>query len=343
MKKLRLITVLCVVLISVPLLLSGCSNKAPSTPAPSGSADAAPVKRLMDRPLMLGFQGASCEAYFYAAEMLNLYEKYGLDVEMVRATNARDNIASGKLDVTESVIQEWVIPIEQGLDVKFTLGMHQGCSACVVLADSPFYTIHDLIGKTIGVGPVLGGGSQNYMYRYIMSEGLDPANDFQWTAYEGPASIFALESGQVEAIIAPDPFIIMKIESGEYRYISNLSTDEYTIDELCCLLVCSSKFVNDYPEAAKEFTKAIYEATEYVQDHREEVTRYAMSKDYLMGTLEENLACVKYYTYKPSVAVGRQTLENSFRDYKKAGLIDESVDIQAVIDRVYVTFDGIDK
>jgi NitT/TauT family transport system substrate-binding protein len=308
-------------------------------------ASAAPVKKILNRPLQLGHYASSCESYFYAAEMLGLYEKNGLDVEffLVDNTIAREGIVSGKLDVTDGVLQQWLKPIEQGLDVQFTLGLHQGCTSSAVLANSPYKNVADLKGKTIGVNQPIGGSAMNYMYRTILHAGLDPVKDYSWMAFDRGALNIALESGKVEAIVGGDTVSLSKVRSGEYRFLTLMATDEYLKDELCCLLVFNTTFIKEHPEVARTVTRILYEASQYTNSHKEEVVRYAHGKGYINGTLEDNLEVIKPYRFEPSVAVGLESFKKSFIDYQKTGIIDKDVDLQKVVDRAFVIYDDIDK
>jgi NitT/TauT family transport system substrate-binding protein len=311
----------------------------------AAAAAAGAVKKILDRPLKLGHYSAACESYFFAAEMLGLYEENGLDVEFIRVDNniAKEGIVSGKLDVTDGVLQSWLKPIEQGLDVKFTLGLHQGCMSSVVLADSPYKSIADLKGKTIGVSAPIGSGAMNYLYRTILHAGLDPVKDYEWVAFDIGALPTALDSHKVEAIVGGDATLYGKVKTGQHRFLTVMATDEYLEEELCCLLAFSPVFIKEHPDVAKVITKIMYEAAEYTNSHKEEVVRYEHSMGYINGTLEDNLAVIAPYRFEPSVAIGLRSFEDSFRDYQATGIIDKGVDLKKVVDRAFIIYDDIDK
>jgi NitT/TauT family transport system substrate-binding protein len=325
-------------IVSVALLtvLRGCAP-----------AHAAPVKKLLDRPVKLGHYSASCESYFFAAEMLGLYEKYGIDIEFVRVDDSigRESIASGKIDVTDGVLQSWLKPIEQGFNVKFTLGLHQGCMSSVVRADSPYKTLADLKGKKIGVVGAIGGGAHNYLFRTILHSGLklDPRKDFEWLSFDIGAALLALDSDQVQAVTGGDARLYPGVESGKYRFLSSMATDEYNSDELCCLLAFNPTFIKEHPDVGHALTKLLYEAAEYTNAHKEEVVRYEHGKGYINGTLEANIAVIAPFRFEPSVAVGLESFKRSFRDYQELGIIEKDVDLQKIIDSTFVIYDDIDK
>ncbi|MEI6100710.1 MAG: ABC transporter substrate-binding protein [Eubacteriales bacterium] len=357
MKKSKKLISLLIAVLLVAAALAACAQTPATTSAaasasasvsaaaPSVSASVAAAsgstKKLLDRPINIGYYQGNCEAHFYAAEKLGLFEKYGLDIDytIVDDSNAATSLAAGKIDVTDGILQGWIKPIEQGLDVRFTLGMQQGCMGTVALASSSYKTLADLKGKTIGVLGVIGGGPYNYLIRTILHETtLDPNKDFEYIAYGDPAALNnALESGKVDAVVSADPLNYAGVSAGKYRQITLMATDDYLKDETCCLLAFNPKFISEHKEAATAFTKAIYEGAQYVENNKEEIIKYAFDKKYIVnGTLEDNVAITKPYEFKPSYDIAVKSFSNSFADYQKAGLIDKTVDLQKVLDRAFV-------
>ena len=53
----------------------------------------------------------------------------GLEPELVKCSWAayKDNLALGSYDITHHLVMCFLKPIEQGLDVRFLGGVHNGC------------------------------------------------------------------------------------------------------------------------------------------------------------------------------------------------------------------------
>ena len=352
--KLKLASLLLAVLFVAAALVAcaqtpAATSAAPSEPAaasaaPSESAaasEAAAPAKLLDRPLQLGYYQGNCELHWYAAEKLGLFQKYGLDVEwtVVNDANAATSLAAGKIDATDGILQGWVKPIEQGLDIRFTLGMQQGCMSTVTLADAPYTKLEDLKGKTIGVLGTIGGGPHNYLTRTILNTTkLDPAKDFEYVAFADPAALIsALETDKVQAITSVDALNYAGVTAGKFKWLTVMATDEYLKPETCCLLAFNPKFIEEHKDAAAAFTKAVYEASLYAQDHKEELIQYAFDKGYIInGTPEDNLAIADLYEWAPGYDIAVSSFSNSFKDYQTAGLIDKNVNLQKVLDRTFV-------
>src|SRR3569623_3151508 len=97
-------------------LFAGCGKQAGSAGQPSNK-------------VRIGYIGLTCEAPIFTAVEKGFFKEEGLDVELVRCEWAtyKDALALGRFDVTHHLVMYFLKPIEQGLDVKFTAGIHRGC------------------------------------------------------------------------------------------------------------------------------------------------------------------------------------------------------------------------
>src|ERR1700758_5732077 len=122
------------------LLLGSCSKK--STP-----------KIVNSKNVKIGFIGLTCEAPIFTAYEKGFFKEEGLDVTLVKCewANYKDVLALGGFDVTHHLVMYFLKPIEQGLDVKFTGGIHRGCLRVQTPVNSKINSISDLRGKSIGV------------------------------------------------------------------------------------------------------------------------------------------------------------------------------------------------
>ena len=121
-------------------LLAGCKKNA-DTPS-GGSAR-----------VRVGYIGLTCEAPIFSAYENGFFKEEGLDVTLVKCewANYKDVLALGGFDVTHHLIMYFLKPVEQGLDVKFTGGIHRGCLRVQAATKGNIHSIQDLRGKRIGV------------------------------------------------------------------------------------------------------------------------------------------------------------------------------------------------
>src|SRR4030088_2439776 len=121
------------------LLLTGCRKK-----ATTGGAT---------YKIRVGYIGLTCEAPIFSAVEKGFFKEEGLEVEMVKCewANYKDVLALGGFDITHHLVMYFLKPIEQGLDVRFTAGIHKGCLRVQASTKGDIRTVQDLRGKRIGV------------------------------------------------------------------------------------------------------------------------------------------------------------------------------------------------
>ena len=103
--------------------------------------------------IRVGYIGITCEAPIFSAVENGYFKEEGLDVELVKCewSKYKDVLALGGYDITHHLIMYFLKPIEQGLDVKMTGGIHTGCLRVQSAANGDIHTAKDLRGKRIGV------------------------------------------------------------------------------------------------------------------------------------------------------------------------------------------------
>src|SRR5213080_1212655 len=102
--------------------------------------------------IRVGYIGLTCEAPIFSAVENGFFKEENLDVELVRCQWAqyKDVLALGGFDITHHLVMYFLKPIELGLDVKFTGGIHRGCLRVQACANGNINSIEDLRGKRIG-------------------------------------------------------------------------------------------------------------------------------------------------------------------------------------------------
>src|SRR5207342_2453791 len=125
------------------LLLTGCNKN--STPATVTAEGLTKIK--------VGYIGITCEAPIFSAVENGFFKDEGLEVELVKCewSKYKDVLALGGYDITHHLVMYFLKPIEQGLDVKFTAGIHKGCLRVQASIKGNIHKVEDLRGKRIGV------------------------------------------------------------------------------------------------------------------------------------------------------------------------------------------------
>src|SRR5215210_9016358 len=129
----------------------------------------------------VGYIGITCEAPIFSAIENGFFKEEGIEPELVKCewSKYKDVLALGGFDITHHLIMYFLKPIEQGLDVKFTGGIHTGCLRVQASTKGDIRAVKDLRGKRIGV-PGMGTPPFIFANRVLGANGLDPARDVTW-------------------------------------------------------------------------------------------------------------------------------------------------------------------
>src|SRR5438128_6693988 len=204
----------------------------------------------------VGYIGLTCEAPIFTAVEKGFFKEEGLDVELVRCQWAtyKDALALGRFDVTHHLVMYFLKPIEQGLDVKFTGGIHRGCLRVQAGTKGNIHTVQDLKGKRIGV-PGMGTPPFMFASRVMGAHGVDPSRDVQWRVYPAGELGLALDKGLVDAVADSEPIGSLLLADGKVRNIADQAKDAPYNQEYCCAVLVNGKFFKKNPKVTAAATR----------------------------------------------------------------------------------------
>jgi NitT/TauT family transport system substrate-binding protein len=292
----------------------------------------------------IGIPGdVSCNAPLFVAYEKNIFKEEGLDAELIRGDwdFIKESLALGKIDVTQGMVMTYLKPIEQGLDVKFTAGVHKGCMHVLTAKDSPLSKPEDLKGNRIGVSQ-MGGSPWFFAARVIGSLGMDIKHDVKWKVYPLAELKQALEKKEVDAISVADPTGELLLSEGFAKDIVNSSTDAPYKDEYCCVVVLSGQLIKSDPDTAARLTRAILKAAKWVSSNPQSAAEICVEKKYMSATVELNARVLAQLNYIPSVEGGAEATKTAASAMQKAGILDASTDLNALVDRTFVRLPTLD-
>ena len=234
-----------------------------------------------DKVRMSVFQGNFCCFPVYVAQHMKLFEKHGVEVELVYGTGIQvtNIMVSGSAEFGAFAVEHGLTVASKGQDVKLIV-LNQVLPPLSLIvrnevptpnADKPFpQMVRDLKGLKLGISTV--GASTDTALQYLLREaGLDPKKDVTIVPVGDPNTMLAaLKNGLVDGAMAVEPTqtaamlgvkiakMVVDLESGQGGPIFR----EYAYNGV----FARTATLKDRPQAARAIVAAIIEAEHLIND-----------------------------------------------------------------------------
>ena len=292
--------------------------------------------------IRVGYIGLTCEAPIFTAVEKGFFKEEGLEASLVKCewANYKDVLALSGFDITHHLVMYFLKPIEQGLDVKFTAGIHRGCLRVQALANSSINSIKHLRGKRIGV-PGMGTPPFIFANRVLGANGIDAGREISWRVFPAGELGLALDKGEVDAVADSEPIGSLLLAEGKVKNIADQAADHPYKDEYCCAVVVNGKFLAQNPKAAAAATRALLKGAKWVETNPAAAARLSVEKKYLASNPELNTVAISHLRYVPSVAGAEKAVYSAAAEMKTAGMLVSTTDVTALAKRAFVHLDGV--
>lgn len=316
----------------VALIFSGCKKAAPT--ATVGANGLTKVR--------VGYIGITCEAPIFSAVENGYFKEEGIEPELVKCewSKYKDVLALGGYDITHHLVMYFLKPIEQGLDVKFTAGIHRGCLRVQAYAKGNIHTVADLRGKKIGV-PGMGTPPFIFANRVLGAHGIDAMKEIEWRVFPAGELGLALEKGEVDAVADSEPIGTMLLAQGLVRNVADQAKDKPYSDEYCCAVIANGKWLAVNPKLAAAATRALLKGAKWVNTNPRLAARMSVEKKYLASNPELNTTAIGNLSYIPSVVGAEQAVISAATEMKTAGMLSPTTDVAALAKKAFVHLDGV--
>ena len=314
------------------LLQLGCSKE--GAPAEKTKEGLTKVK--------VGYIGITCEAPIFSAVENGFFKEEGLEPELVKCewSKYKDVLALGGFDITHHLIMYFLKPIEQGLDVRMTGGVHTGCLRVQAGIKTDIQKVEDLKGKRIGV-PGMGTPPFIFANRVMGAHGLDASKDVEWKVFPAGELGLALEKGEIDAVATSEPIGTMLIAEGKVRKVADQALDAPYKDEYCCVVIANGKWVEGNKDVAAKATRAILKGAKWVQENPRAAAHMAVEKKYLASSPELNTSALGTLNYLPSIEGARKAIASAAAEMKTAGMLNATTDVDDPVSYTHLTLPTI--
>jgi NitT/TauT family transport system substrate-binding protein len=311
-------------------LVVGSCNKDPGSAANAGNK------------IRLGYIGITCEAPIFSAVENGYFKEEGLEVELVKCewSKYKDVLALGGYDITHHLIMYFLKPIEQGLDVRISAGIHTGCLRVQAPVNGKINNVADLKGKTIGV-PGMGTPPFIFANRVLGANGIDARKDVSWKVYPNSELELALDRGEIDAIADSEPIGTLLLAKGKVKNIADQATDMPYKEEYCCAVIVNGKYLAANPKTAAAATRAMLKGAKWVETNPAAAARLSVEKGYLGSMPELNTVAISNLRYIPSVSGAEKAVNSAAREMKIAGMLTPDTDVPTLAKTAFVQLEGV--
>src|SRR5205807_7409646 len=211
------------------------------------------------------YLGLTCEPAIFVAKEKGFFTEEGVDVELVKSDwdSMRDGLGMGKFHATHHLLMYMMKPVENGLDVKITGGIHTGCLRVQAGKKTDIKTVEALKGKKIGVG-VLGSPPHLFASRAMVAHGVNPEKDVEWVILPADTFALALDQDRIDAVASAEPIGTMLTAQDKVNVICDQAVTPPYSDEYCCVVTLNGKFARENPVAAAKVTRALLKGAKWV-------------------------------------------------------------------------------
>ncbi|MDR3360575.1 MAG: ABC transporter substrate-binding protein [Bifidobacteriaceae bacterium] len=308
------------------LALAACSNAADLPAETTASQGEGALRPLTVAVLPIGDLGA----YFYA-EANGIFEEHGLDVTTEFAAGGSAAIAAmaaGDYDIVYSGADGVIKAYANDIPVQIISGANNNqpenqADATGLVVAAGITEVGALQGGALGTN-ALGNINQVYAQEFLAKNGV---TDVEVVEIPFPEQVAALEAGQIQATLLPEPFASQAVAGGAsiLGFPYRIGQDETTA---VGVYVSTDTFIEENPEAIDVFVGAMAEASEAANDpaNRDAVVAAILSNTQLSQDVATGLTFVQFTT-----EVTAERIQATADLLVKYGVLTEKVDASGII------------
>lgn len=231
----------------------------------------------------------------YVAEAEGLFQKEGLDVEVIQFNTAAEKdiaLVSGGLD---GCFADLITPMAMkgnGQDITIVAKNYDTRSdrrmfAIMTKPDASYNSIDQLADVPIAI-------SSNSVVDYASERLLELSGipKAKYTSIESKnigLRFQMLLTGQLEAAALPEPLVTAAVDKG-----ARIMADDSGLGETQTVIVFSNKFADSKPQSVKQFLMAINKANEFIESNPDDVRSIMVEKNRLPLNLKDTFKVPRF-------------------------------------------------
>jgi NitT/TauT family transport system substrate-binding protein len=298
--------------------------------------------RIFGDKLKISYLGLTCEAPIFAAYEMGFFKEEGLDVELCKTDwdSLRDGLGLGRFDATHHLTMFLLKPIEMGMDIYLTGGIHSGCLRLQAGVKTDIHKLEHFKGKKVAISS-MGNPPLMFSSRALSRQGMDTQRDIEWLVYPNDAMELALEQGQIDGVASAEPIGTILLSRNKVRSICDQATDPPFNTEYCCVTVVNGELARKNPEKAAKATRAMLKGALWVQTNQTAAARLAVEKKYTSASVEINAQAISVLNYHPGVTKAKKDLLAAAVDMKAFGYLKRDTDPERLVEKAWRDLPGV--
>ncbi|MBQ9980194.1 MAG: ABC transporter substrate-binding protein [Oscillospiraceae bacterium] len=288
-----------------------------------------------DEPLRIGLLSIDDSLPFFMAQELGLYEKHGVEVELIPFGSAADKesaLEAGRIDGDMTDLVVTALLKKGGTDVKIVsvaLGAEsrEGRFALLAAPDSEIESLRDLSGVPVAVG-------DNTIVHYLNDRILSDAGVEDIKTQNIPSLSLryeALLNGSVAAAVLPDPLASLAAMSGAKVLFDDTESAENLSQSV---VIFTADALEKKGEQIEKAMAAYFEAMEYINANpdahnvRGAVERFSSVPESIFDVYETP-------SFTPAALPAEDTLSSTMDWMMEQGLLQQGYTYAEMVDDTF--------
>lgn len=331
----------------VVMLLAGCGSSSTSSATEEKTQETQQTDETQatgegeyDGTVKIAFSTWTGYAPFFVARDAGIFEKNGVDVELVIMENGGDKkaaMASGKLQAVAETVDTNAMAVAADLDHVQVLALDTSDGGDGVVAKNEIASFEDLKGKEVALDTT--GGASIFYFNYLLKQNNMTMDDLVVQNMSSGDAGAAFVGGKVDAAVTWEPWLTNAKNTDFGHVLADSSTAPGVIVDS---LSFSSDFIEKYPATVQKIVDSWCEAVDYYKDnHDESVKMMANGFGMDVADIESTLPTVKFYDMADNETYFKEGKIDEISQmamdlWFDMGLISKKADISTCIDKSFV-------
>ncbi|MGZ7117166.1 MAG: ABC transporter substrate-binding protein [Methanobacterium sp.] len=205
------------------------------------------------------------------AKAKDMYKEEGINVELQQFNVGADMViamAAGQIDMGYVGSTPATMAIDKGMPLKIVGAVNEEGSGIVINPDSDIKNLSDFEGHDLIIPAK--GSMQDILLNYALAENNITHDSIDIREMDMSLMPNALQAGKIDGYIIWEPYVTQASAKGYGKTL--MYSGDIWKNHPCCVIIASNSFIKNNPDKVKKILKIHYEATNYINNNRDDST-----------------------------------------------------------------------